>query len=190
MKSLRSIAASAIAATMVLIPLSASADFIVTLEGTDCAGEFGIPFKTCKIPLEYDKNQSPVIIKYEYDDGSFEGWEINTSLFPSIDGTEFLIVFDDAEGTSGTWTYTQGLDDPVVTFFVAKGGQIGFNLFSNTGALNTDTWFTPMNDNGKNAGLSHLTFYDTGTPGQVPLPGTLLLLGAGLLGIGMVRRRR
>jgi len=62
------------------------------------------------------------------------------------------------------------------------------------------TWSTEFNSQGAPRALSHLTFYDTepvstsngstgGGPGEVPEPGVLALLGIGLLG-GLVARRR
>ena len=45
----------------------ASADFIQTFPGNDCAGTFGIPFASCKIPLIIDPNESPIIIKFDFD---------------------------------------------------------------------------------------------------------------------------
>ena len=75
---------------------------------------------------------------------------------------------------------------PAINFFVAKGGNF-FNLFSNLGDPNADTWQTPLNPaNNGLFGLSHLSFYDTG---QVPEPTTLLLLGAGLFAASFARRR-
>ena len=162
----------------------ASADFIQTFEGNDCAGVFGQGFANCKIPANIDPNESPIIIKFELNtDGSFST-EINSALFPTIDGSEFAFDFT-GDGATGTWTYTPGAGDPMINFFVAKGGP-NFNLFSNLGDPNTDDWFTPNNPGGNPAGLSHLSFYDTG---GVPEPTTLLLLGAGLFAAGFARRR-
>lgn len=171
------------------LPTTASADFIRTISGNDCSGVFGQSFGNCTIPSQYDPDQSPVIIKFDrLNNGSFTT-EINTDLFPSIDGSEFSFSFT-GNGSTGTWTYTPGDDDPIINFFVAKGGP-NFNLFSNLGDPNTDTWLTPNNGGGNPAGLSHLTFYDGGItpPQEIPEPGTLALLGLGLLGFSALRRR-
>jgi len=170
----------------------ASAAFVATIEGNDCAGVFGGSFPECKVPALYDPKETPIIIKFDYDDetGLFST-TINSALFPSITGAEFDFDFT-GEGGTGTWTYTPGIDDPVITFFVAKGGP-NFNLFSNLGAPNSDAWSTPINPaTDLPFGLSHLSFYDSdGGEIPVPEPGSLALLGVGLLGIaGLARRRK
>jgi PEP-CTERM motif len=168
----------------------ASADFIQTFTdpgpggANDCAGLFGANFPSCKIPSEFDENESPIIIKFTLNtDGTFST-EINSDLFPTISGNEFSFDFT-GDGATGTWTYSPGAGDPGINFFVAKGGP-GFNLFSNLGDPLTDDWFTPDNPGGNPSGLSHLSFYDTN---GVPEPTTLLLLGAGLFAAGFARRR-
>lgn len=170
----------------------ASAAFVATIEGNDCAGEFGGSFPECKVPALYDPNETPIIIKFDYNNttGLFTT-TINSDLFPTISGTEFAFDFT-GEGGTGTWTYTPGVDDPVINFFVAKGGP-NFNLFSNLGDPNSDTWSTPINPaNDLPFGLSHLSFYDSdGGEIPVPEPGSLALLGVGLIGIaGLARRRK
>jgi hypothetical protein len=163
----------------------ASAAFIQTYAGSDCTGVFGQPFSDCKIPADQDPNQTPVIIKFEFSDSGVITATQVSSLFPTIDGSEFSFDFG-ASTATGTWTYAPNdADDPAINFFVAKGGP-DFNLFANLGDPLSDTWFTPGGSD-----LSHLTFYDTQRPDQgVPEPVTLALLGLGLAGLAMVRRRR
>ena len=167
--------AAALGLAMVAAP--AQAALIGTFEGNDCAGAFGSSFGSCTY------NGSPIIIKFDANVTT----EINSVLFPTVTGAEFS--FTGLNSGSGTWTYTPGAGDPLITAYVAKGGP-NFNLFSNDGDPNSGAWSTPINSaNGRPYGLSHLSFYDTGTV-TVPEPASLALFGVGLAGLGLVNRRR
>jgi hypothetical protein len=185
---------SSIAVLLVSVPQIAKSEVaIATLDGNDCAGLFGKPFDACKIPTKYDPNQSPVIAKYDtgVDEGSTKGWEFNSEQFPSVTADDFNLTIN--EDGSGSFVYLKDNDDPVITFFVAKGGPL-FNLFKNDDEMLAGTWTTPVNDNNnKTFELSHITFYDTGggiPPSEVPEPTTLLLTGLALAGLSLSRKRR
>jgi hypothetical protein len=187
-----------------LFSLNASATLITddTWAGgpNDCSGEFGQGFENCTF------NESPIIAKYNIGGG----WQINTDLFPTVDGSEWTFSPNDppeGDDTEGTWTYTPGAGDPDIRYWTAKGGP-GFNLFFDVtdptdecianpstcydlaNVVTSGNWNTPLNPNNERPyGISHISFYDTGSDVPVPLPSTLALMGLGLLTLRKLRVR-
>ena len=175
-----------------------------TLEGNDCAGTFGIPFASCTVQDADGNSVSPIIVKYDYENGSTT--EINSALYPSFTGDEISINLEDQ-----SWTYDRGENDPGIRFWTAKGGP-DFNLFwyveedtvgdacdsiyslaclQQALVVEGSTWSTPINPaNDQPYGLSHLAFYNTDMTVSVPEPGTAALLLSGLMGLIMARRRQ
>ena len=145
-------------------------------EGNDCANETGVGFSACEI------GGSPVIAKFD-ENGVFE--EANSN-FPTIDGSEFEITFDDETKTSGSWTYSpDDPEDPGIRYWSAKSGN-GYTLFSDDSCGEPCTVFAgEWSTQGQQ--LSHLTFYDTGI---VPVPAAVWLFASGLLGLVGVARRK
>ena len=167
----------------------AHAAFIQTIDGNDCAGVFGQGFENCVVPADPANgipNDTPIVVKFDFSTDGLVSATTVSSLFPTIDGSEFSFSLT-GQGT-GTWTYTPGAGDPALLAFVAKGGN-AFNLFSTLGDYTDVEFYTPDNASGGPAGLSHLSFYDTGDM-QLAEPGTLVLLGLGLLALGIVVRYR
>ena len=111
----------------------------------------------------------------------------------------------DGAGASGSWSIP-GYDPTATYMIVFKDGAntnlIGFTLIS---GISSGTWTSPFTDPpfdlcdaavtdcSQVKDVSHFTIFKRGgddPPGDVSEPGTLGLLGLGLLGLAIMRRRR
>ncbi|MBI9092889.1 MAG: VPLPA-CTERM sorting domain-containing protein [Desulfobacterium sp.] len=109
---------------------------------------------------------------------------------------DFRITYydeDDSPYIGGTWTSTGAFVD----YVLVKGSQ-SWAIFKFDSA-STGQWYTKwgtdygeslLNNGGNVPGLSHITFYRRQqSTATVPVPAAAWLLGAGLIGLGGIRRK-
>lgn len=103
---------------------------------------------------------------------------LNTVLNPDVDSAAYS-QFGLSDWTDGSFTITG-------KYFMVKLGDAADVWFQNL-LFPTDVGVAVATGNAM--GLSHVTTTTTPPP-EVPVPGTLGLLGLGLAGLGFVRRRK
>lgn len=187
MRKLSLLAAAAFAAGAIsTAPAQATVTLIGSFTGNACTGAGGInnciATQTGVVQgTTTDPLASPLIARIESGGSS----DIST-LFPSIDGTEFSLNFDGNANTL-SFTYTAGADDPDIHYYGLFQADT-YDLFYDSAAITSGTInlsdFFP-----NNPGFSHIDFFDTGS---VPEPATwaMMILGFGAVGAAFRRRRR
>lgn len=129
-------------------------------------------------------------------DWSFDGkWDSTNNGF--VDSSS---LFDfTGGGPSGTFSYEGPLAGITDLMFVFKDGSgtnlVGYLVTTSDGTYSTPFTQLPFPLSGQSTvkNVSHISvYYRNGDipPSQIPEPGMLLLMGAGLMGLGLARRRK
>mgnify|MGYP000075100100 CR=1 FL=1 len=160
-------------------PACTDGNSVSTLGATSCKGAFA----------GNNKNQTAGVVA---ELASFGGpWSL---LGSSDDAGTFGPFTSNPAGATGTLTFDNLLTGPFVLILKASN-SFSMYYFANAGAgvtsVNYTTAGTAVNAQGIPQGLSHATLYvQTGGFNVVPEPSTYALLASGMLGLGIVARRR
>jgi len=176
----------AAASALALVASAASAavielDPLDTFPGNDVGGSSDLcegGFDTCVSPPPIE---SPVIAKYD----ALGTWDDVNSLWTGLfDEDDFDITID---GTEVVWSYSGPIGISAVT---VKNGAF-FDYYDLDGDLfNDKTWLFDTLNGESQKDISHITFWDTDGPSEIPLPAAGWLLMAGVGGLATMRRRK
>lgn len=107
---------------------------------------------------------------------------INTDL---LDFSQFALVLKDGNTLVNPGP---GPERVAWAWFLLPSESTGDCLWTYEICGQWSMWGNP-NGNGNRVEISHMTLYGAGRSGQLPTPGTLLLLGTGLIGLAVVARK-
>jgi|SRR6185312_10472321 len=111
-----------------------------------------------------------------------------TSFNADLNGAGASLVVAGIPGTSGTWTFNQGsstYEIVALDIFAAGSGAI----YKLDQASLSGFWNTADLGNGHN-NVSHIDFYAVKVRHRVPEPTSLFLMGGGVAGIRIARRKK
>jgi PEP-CTERM motif-containing protein len=188
MRKLSLLAAAAFAASAIsTTPAQATATLVGSFTGNACTGAGGINncFATQTGVVQgttTDPLASPLIARIENGGSS----DIST-LFPSIDGTEFSLNFD-ATANTLSFTYTAGAGDPAIHYYGLFQADT-YDLFYDPAAITSSDTINLSDFFPNNPGFSHIDFFDTGSSVPEPATWAMMIVGFGAAGMAMRRRR-
>ena len=139
--------------------------------------------------IDFDPNGAGGLITVTQSDGDFAANGVVNGTTGSIQDFTFAPF---AGPIAGFWTlgiFSFQLDNITSTSFFTAGGQ-DFLVLTGTGIISAAGFDDTAGSWSFSGNRSGSTFSFSASSGAIPEPATLALIGAGLLGLGVARRRK